>query len=80
MTASALSRLFLRPFCRIKSIGELLFGKDGVKGAYFAFISTLDTALPEPTIEPGTNLRFILRFVPYLERSVFLHKRPKLVR
>jgi hypothetical protein len=44
-----------------------LFGKDGVKGAFFAFISTLDTGLPKPTIELGTNLRFFLRFVPSLK-------------
>jgi hypothetical protein len=32
-------------------MGERLFGKDGVKGAFFAFISTLDTGLPKPIIE-----------------------------
>ena len=51
-------------FGRKKSIEERLFGKDGVKGAFFAFISTLDTGLPKPTIEPGSNLRFFLRFDP----------------
>jgi hypothetical protein len=55
-----------------------LFGKDGVKGAFFAFISTLDIDLPKPTIELGTNLRVFLRFVPYLKNILFLHKRPKL--
>jgi hypothetical protein len=54
MTASALSRLFFAPFGRKKSMRERLFGKDGVKGAFFAFISTLDTGLPKPAIEPGT--------------------------
>ena len=44
-------------FGRKKSIGQRLFGKDGVKGAYFAFISTLDTGLPKPTIGAGRNLR-----------------------
>ena len=38
-------------FGRKKSIGERLFGKDGVKGAFLAFISTLDTGLPKPTME-----------------------------
>jgi len=44
-------------FGRKESIERLLFGKDGVKGAFFAFISPLDTGLPKPTIELGTNLR-----------------------
>jgi hypothetical protein len=44
-------------FGRKKSREGRLFGKAGVKGAYFAFISTLDTVLPKPTIELGTNLR-----------------------
>ena len=54
MTASALSRLFFEAFGRKKSVEKRLFGKDGVKGAFFAFISTLDTGLPKPAIEPGT--------------------------
>jgi len=57
MTASALSRLFFGAFGRKKSMGKRLFGKDGVKGAIFAFISTLDSVLPKPTIELGTSLR-----------------------
>jgi hypothetical protein len=44
-------------FGRKKSIEKRLFGKGGVKGAFFAFISTLDTVIPKPTIELGTNLR-----------------------
>jgi hypothetical protein len=67
MTASALSRLFLGAFGHKKSMEKRLFGKDGVKGAFFAFISTLDTGLPKPTIVQGTNLRLFLRFVPYLK-------------
>jgi hypothetical protein len=52
------------PFGRKKSLGGRPFGKDGVKGAFLAFISTLDSGLPKPTIGQGTNLRFFLRFVP----------------
>jgi hypothetical protein len=44
-------------FVRKKSIEYRLFGKDGVKGAYSAFILTLDTVLPKPTIGAGRNLR-----------------------
>jgi hypothetical protein len=50
-------KAFFRAFGRKKGIERRLFGKDGVKGAFFAFISTLDTVLPKPTIELGTNLR-----------------------
>jgi hypothetical protein len=39
-------------------------GRGGVKGAYFAFISTLDTALPTSTIGFGSNVRFYLTFDP----------------
>ena len=39
-------------------------GRDGVKGAFFAFISTLDTGLPTSTIGLGSNVRFFLRFDP----------------
>jgi hypothetical protein len=39
-------KVLFRPSCRSKSINEFLFGKDSVKGAFFAFISTLDTGLP----------------------------------
>jgi len=42
---------------RKKSITKRPFGKAGVKGAYFAFISTLDTGLAKPTLELGSNLR-----------------------
>jgi hypothetical protein len=45
-------------------MGERLFGKAGINGAYFAFISALDTSLPEPAIELGSNLRLLLRFDP----------------
>jgi hypothetical protein len=64
MTASALSRLIFGAFGRKTSIEKRLFGKAGIKGAFFAFISTLDTGLPKPTIELGSNLRFFLRFDP----------------
>jgi len=37
-------------FGRKKSRVGHLFGKAGVKGAHVAFISTLDTGLPKPTI------------------------------
>jgi hypothetical protein len=47
-----------------KSMARRLFGKAGVKSAFFAFISTLDTGLPKPTIEFGSNLGFFLRFDP----------------
>jgi hypothetical protein len=40
-----------------QSMEYRLFGKASVKGAFFAFISTLDTGLPKPTMELGTNLR-----------------------
>jgi hypothetical protein len=50
-------KALFRAFGRKKSMEKRLFGKDGVKGAFFAFISTLDTVLPKPTIELGTNLR-----------------------
>jgi hypothetical protein len=49
-------QVFFRVFSRKKSIEQRLFGKGGVKGAYVAFISTLDTVLPKPTIGSGTNL------------------------
>ncbi len=39
-------------------------GEAGVKGAFFAFISTLDTGLPTSTIGLGSNVRFFLRFDP----------------
>jgi hypothetical protein len=48
--------LFLA-FGRKESIVQRLFGKAGVMGAFFAFISTLDTGLPKPSRELGTNLR-----------------------
>ena len=50
-------KALFRGFGRKKSREGRLFGKDGVKGAYFAFISTLDTVLPKPTIRAGMNLR-----------------------
>jgi hypothetical protein len=50
-------KALFRAFGRKKSKGQRPFGKGGVKGAYFAFISTLDTVLPKPTMEFGTNLR-----------------------
>ena len=39
-------------------------GEAGVKGAFIAFISTLDTGLPTSTIGLGSNVRFFLRFDP----------------
>jgi hypothetical protein len=39
-------------------------GEAGVKGAFFAFISTLDTAFPTPQLDWGSNVRFFLRFDP----------------
>ena len=50
-------KALFRVFGRKKSRVGRLFGKDGVKGAFFAFISTLDTDLPKPTIGAGRNLR-----------------------
>jgi hypothetical protein len=41
----------------VNRAGKRPFGKDGVKGAYFTFITTLNTGLPKPTMELGTNLR-----------------------
>ena len=49
-------KALFRVFGRKKSRVGRLFGKDGVKGAFFAFISTLDTVLPKQTMELGTNL------------------------
>jgi hypothetical protein len=57
MTVSAPVKCFFQAFGRKKSIVSRPFGKDGVKGAFFAFISTLDTGLPKPTIGAGRNLR-----------------------
>jgi len=55
-----------------------LFGKAGVKGAFSAFISTHDTRLAKPTIEPGNESpMFFLRFVAYLKTALPLHQRPK---
>ena len=50
-------KAYFGAFGRKKSIEKRLFGKGGVKGAYFAFISTLDTVLAKPTLEAGTNRR-----------------------
>jgi hypothetical protein len=50
-------KALFRAFGRKKSRVGRLFGRDRVKGAYFAFISILDTGLPKPTIGAGTNLR-----------------------
>jgi hypothetical protein len=50
-------KAFFRAIGRKKGIEYRLFGKGGVKGAYSAFISTLDTVLPKPTIGAGRNLR-----------------------
>ena len=50
-------KALFQAFGRKKSIVSRPFGKDGVKGAFFAFISTLDTVLPKPTIGSGRNLR-----------------------
>jgi hypothetical protein len=50
-------KALFQAFGRKKSIRQRLFGKDGVKGAFFAFISTLDTVLPKPIIGAGRNLR-----------------------
>jgi len=58
MTASALSTLFLARF-REKSVKDLLGVEAGVKGAFFAFISTLDTGLHTSTIGMGTKIRVL---------------------
>jgi hypothetical protein len=50
-------KALFRVFGRKKSMGHPLFGKGVVKGAFFAFISTLDSVLSKPTVELGGNLR-----------------------
>jgi hypothetical protein len=57
-------KAFFTALGRKKCVGKRRCGEAGVKGAFFAFISTLDTGLPKPTIELGSNLRFFLRFDP----------------
>jgi hypothetical protein len=46
-------------FGRKKSIGKRQFGKAGVKGAYFAFILTLDTRILTFTISLETKIRVL---------------------
>jgi hypothetical protein len=65
-----LVKAFFTALGRKKCVGKRRRGESGVKGAYFAFISTLDTGLPTSTIGFGSNLWFHLRFDPLLEKTV----------
>ena len=51
-------------------------GEAGVKGAFFAFISILDTDLPTSTIGLGSDIRFFLRFDPNWKKRLALLNDP----
>jgi len=46
-------KAFFTALGRKKCVGKRRCGEAGVKGAFFAFISTLDTGLPTSTIGLG---------------------------
>ncbi len=73
-----LVKAFFAALGRKKCVEKRRRGEDGVKGAFFAFISTLDTVLPTSTIGLGLNLRFFLRFNPSLKKRPAFAKPPKL--
>ena len=59
-----LVKAFFTALGRKKCTGKHRCGEAGVKGAFFAFISTLDTGLPTSTIGFGSNVWFFLTFDP----------------
>ena len=59
-----LVKAFFMALGRKKCVGKRRRGEAGVKSAYFAFISTLDTRILTLTIGFGSNLTFFLRFEP----------------
>jgi hypothetical protein len=52
-------------------------GEGGVKGAFFAFISTLDTGLPTSTIGLGVECQVLSEIRPLIGKTSCAAKRPK---
>ena len=62
---------------RKNRVGRRRCGEAGVKGAFFAFISTLDTGLPTSTIGLGVECQVLSEIRPLIGKTSCAAKRPK---